>query len=272
MCTTCGCDANSEVHIHAPHDHEHHHVHGHSHQHRHDGSTHHHSHDRPSGGEVVQLEQDILAWNDHLAAHNRADFDAQHLFALNVLSSPGSGKTTLLSRTIADIGNGITCCVVEGDQATQNDAQRIRDAGARAIQVNTGTGCHLEADMLATACRELAPPAGSLLFIENVGNLVCPALFDLGEHKRVVLLSVTEGDDKPEKYPHIFRSADLVLLTKIDLLPHVEFDIDRCSALIRTQNPRAQLLSVSATKGDGLQAWYAWLNQGIAQTAAQLSA
>ncbi len=270
MCTTCGCDSGSETHIHSAGDHND--AHGHDHHHAHPHSTLHHSHDRPSGGNVVTLEQDILAWNDHLAAHNRSDFSGADIFAVNMLSSPGSGKTTLLARTIADIGNDISCSVVEGDQATQNDARRIREAGARAVQVNTGTGCHLEADMLARAQRELAPPPGSVLFIENVGNLVCPALFDLGEHKRVVLLSVTEGDDKPEKYPHIFRSADLVLFTKIDLHPHVSFDIERCTALIKAENSDVETLSLSATTGNGLNDWYEWLRRHRQQPAGVLSA
>ena len=183
------------------------------------------------------------------------------LVALNLMSSPGSGKTTLLERTIRDMGAELPCAVVEGDQETLLDAERIAATGARAVQINTGSGCHLDADMLASGLRSLDPPPGTLLFVENVGNLVCPALFDLGESARVVIISVTEGTDKPLKYPHVFRTADLVLVNKIDLLPHVDFDVGRCVGYARRANPGAEVLEVSATRGDGLEGWYDWLRR-----------
>jgi hydrogenase nickel incorporation protein HypB len=177
------------------------------------------------------------------------------------MASPGAGKTTLLERTIARLGSSVRISVIEGDQETLRDAQRIRAAGARAVQINTGSGCHLDAEMLAQGLRVLDPPPASLLFIENVGNLVCPALFDLGETARVVVASVTEGDDKPLKYPHMFRACDVLLLNKIDLLPHVEFDRDRFLEHARMVNPRARVFQVSATRGDGLPEWCSWLKE-----------
>ena len=209
--------------------------------------------------EVIRLEQDILAKNNQLAAQNREWFQRQHILALNVLGSPGAGKTSLLVRTITDLGATLPCFVVEGDQATRHDADRITGAGGAAVQINTGPGCHLEADMLAGGLEKLQPEPASLLFIENVGNLVCPALFDLGETLRVVLLSVTEGEDKPLKYPHMFRSADLVLLHKSDLLPHLDYDVKRCIAYAREVKPGVEVLPVSSKTGQGMQAWYDWL-------------
>ena len=181
------------------------------------------------------------------------------MLALNLVSSPGAGKTTLLERTLRDVRMPIA--VIEGDQATENDAARIRKAGAKAIQVNTGTGCHLDASMIERALTELDPPQSSIVMIENVGNLVCPALFDLGERAKVVVASYAEGDDKPHKYPHMFRAASLVLLNKLDLAPHVAFDADRFAACARDVNPKAQILPISATRGDGLDVWYAWLER-----------
>ncbi len=176
------------------------------------------------------------------------------------MSSPGSGKTTLLERTIGDLGSAREVSVIEGDQETTLDADRIRATGCRVVQINTGAGCHLDADMLARGLHQLAPAAGSLLFVENVGNLVCPALFDLGEQARVVVISVTEGDDKPLKYPHMFAAADVAVVNKTDLLDYVDFDVDRCAANARLVNPQLQIFPVSATKGDGLDAWYEWLH------------
>jgi hydrogenase nickel incorporation protein HypB len=206
---------------------------------------------------LVQVERRVLGRNDDLARRNRAWLDERGIRAVNVMSSPGSGKTTLLERTVRDRGGAVA--VIEGDQATDHDAERIRRAGARAVQVNTGTGCHLDAAMVARALEQLAPARGSVVLIENVGNLVCPALFDLGEHARVVVASVTEGDDKPVKYPHAFRGAHVVVLNKIDLLPHVSFDLARFEAFVRAVHPTASILPVSATRGDGLPAWEAWL-------------
>lgn len=208
---------------------------------------------------MIALERDVLARNDLLAARNRGWLEGREILALNLMSSPGAGKTTLLERTIERLAGTLSIAVVEGDQATLRDAERIRAAGAHAVQINTGTGCHLDADMFAAGLRQLTPPAGSLLFIENVGNLVCPALFDLGEHARVVVASVTEGDDKPLKYPHMFRTCDVLVLNKIDLLPHVEFDPGRFAEYARRIKPDVQVFEVSATRGTGLDAWFEWL-------------
>ncbi|MEX5632318.1 hydrogenase nickel incorporation protein HypB [Parafrankia sp. FMc2] len=214
----------------------------------------------------MRLELDVLARNDEAARANRAWLAARRACAVNLMSSPGAGKTTLLEHTIPALAGSVACAVVEGDQETPLDAQRIRATGAPAYQVNTGTGCHLEAATVGRALRALDPPAGvdlpgggSVVLIENVGNLVCPGLFDLGESARVVLASVTEGEDKPCKYPHMFRAADLILLTKVDLLPCLAFDGDSFSGAVRQVNPSAPVLPVSATDGTGLADWLAWL-------------
>jgi hydrogenase nickel incorporation protein HypB len=209
---------------------------------------------------TVVLEEKLLGRNDELAAHNRAGFAASGVVAINLMSSPGSGKTTLLERTLGELGTDRPTYVVEGDQETSLDADRIRATGVPVVQVNTGTGCHLDASMLHRAVHTLAPAPGALLFIENVGNLVCPALFDLGESARVVVMSVTEGDDKPLKYPHMFRTADLVLVNKADLLPYVDFDPERCAQHIRALRPEAEVRLVSATRGTGLTDWYRWID------------
>jgi hydrogenase nickel incorporation protein HypB len=244
------------------HDHQHAHDHGHPHSHNHDpnhehDSAHpHHSHTAPAGS-LVQLEARILAKNDALAQKNRAWFKGREILALNLVSSPGAGKTSLLERTIRDLSRELRLYVIEGDQATAY-------AGAPAVQGNTGSGCHLEADMIARGLQELRPSAGSIVMIENVGNLVCPALFDLGERAKVVILSVTEGDDKPLKYPHMFRAADLMILNKIDLLPHVDFDVSRAVANAAQVNPAITALELSARTGEGLDGWYAWLRREAA--------
>jgi hydrogenase nickel incorporation protein HypB len=208
---------------------------------------------------TLHVHQPILAKNDALAARNRSWFEARQILALNLVSSPGSGKTTLLVRTLTDLRDQASFAVIEGDQETINDARRIRATGCPVVQINTGTGCHLEADMLARGLEQLAPPARSIVMIENVGNLVCPALFDLGEHCKVAILSVTEGEDKPLKYPHMFRAAELVILNKIDLLPHLTFDVRGCIEYVREVNPGAQVLQLSATTGEGMQQWYEWI-------------
>jgi hydrogenase nickel incorporation protein HypB len=213
---------------------------------------------------LVELEARILAKNDALAQKNRAWFKGREILALNLISSPGSGKTSLLEQTIRDLSRELRLYVIEGDQATAFDGERIRAAGAPALQVNTGAGCHLEADMVARGLQELRPSTGSIVMIENVGNLVCPALFDLGERAKVVILSVTEGDDKPLKYPHIFHAADLIILNKIDLLPHVDFDVSRAKANATRINPAITTLALSARTGDGLEAWYDWLRREAA--------
>jgi hydrogenase nickel incorporation protein HypB len=209
------------------------------------------------------LEESLLAKNDAGARRNRDRLQALAVVAVNVMSSPGSGKTTLLERTIRELGRPIA--VIEGDQETLIDAQRIRAAGARAVQINTGAGCHLDSDMVARGLDALAPEPGSLLFIENVGNLVCPALFDLGEQARVVVMSVTEGADKPLKYPHMFSTADLVLVNKTDLLPYVDFDLDAFAAAVRQLLPQADIVPCSAKTGEGMADWYGWLQRVDAQ-------
>src|SRR5580692_4384754 len=226
MCTTCGCSGTSEASVIQPapsHDHSHDHHHDHDHHHSHD---HHHDHHHDHGA-VVTLEQQILAKNNLLAERNRGWLAGRSILALNLMSSPGAGKTTLLERTIRDLGETLPLTVIEGDQATLTDAERIRATGARVVQINTGTGCHLDAEMASRALTQLDPPMHSVVMIENVGNLVCPALFDLGEGAKVLILSVTEGEDKPIKYPHMFQACSLLLLNKIDLLPHLRFDVDR---------------------------------------------
>lgn len=254
MCETCGCDAapgDARLTTLPPpaadpgHPHEHEHEHHHEHAH--------------GLGRTVALGQKVLAHNDDLAGRNRAWLAERGIVALNVMSSPGSGKTTLLERTVADLGADRPISVIEGDQETLLDARRLAAAGARTVQVNTGAGCHLDAAMVAEALTALAPRDGSTVFVENVGNLVCPALFDLGERARVVLMSVTEGADKPLKYPHMFRGADVLLLNKIDLLPHVDFDVAACRDAARRLCPGLSVLPLSATRGDGLGAWYDWL-------------
>ena len=253
------------------HAHRHEHQHEHSHQHIH-GDTSHVGHElenshpehRHLDTSVVELEARILAKNDALATKNRAWFAQWDILALNLVSSPGAGKTTLLERTIRGLKAELKLFVVEGDQSTARDGQRIRAAGAPVVQVNTGTGCHLEADMVARGLRELNPSRNSIVMIENVGNLVCPALFDLGEWAKVVVLSVTEGEDKPLKYPHMFRAARLMVLNKIDLLPHVEFDTEHAASHARQVNPDIVILPISARTGQGLDAWYGWLRQELA--------
>jgi hydrogenase nickel incorporation protein HypB len=258
MCETCGCDADAggtRLTTLAPPDHDHPHEHGHDH-----GRDHEHAGEDGQGrGHTIALERKVLARNDDLAGRNRAWLAERGIVALNVMSSPGSGKTTLLERTVADLGADRPISVIEGDQETLLDARRLTAAGARTVQVNTGAGCHLDAAMMAGALAALAPPDGSTVFVENVGNLVCPALFDLGERARVVLMSVTEGDDKPLKYPHMFRGADVLLLNKTDLLPYVDFDVDACRDAARRLCPGLTVLPLSATHGDGLGAWYDWL-------------
>ncbi|HEX4944489.1 MAG TPA: hydrogenase nickel incorporation protein HypB [Usitatibacteraceae bacterium] len=257
MCTTCGCGTD-EVRIDGKA-----HAHGHDH-----GPA--HAHAAGVGAErAVAVERDILAKNDAEANANRRQFTAKGIFALNLVSSPGSGKTTLLVETIKRLSREIPIAVVEGDQQTSHDADRIRATGSRAVQVNTGKGCHLDAHMVGHAFGHLAPGEDSVLMIENVGNLVCPSAFDLGEAHKVVVLSVTEGEDKPLKYPDMFAAADLMLLNKCDLLPHLDFDVDLCEANARRINPSIQVLRVSATKGEGLDAWLEWIRGGAREARAR---
>ena len=242
MCATCGCDDAAGTRITVGHGPDGDHVHPH-----------------PPAGTTIALEQRVLAKNDTQAERNRARLAASGILGVNLMSSPGAGKTTLLERTISDAAGRRPVAVVEGDQETLLDADRIRRTGAAVVQVNTGAGCHLDAAMVADALDRLDPAPGSLLFVENVGNLVCPALFDLGEGGRVVIISVTEGTDKPLKYPHMFRTADLVLLNKVDLLPYVDFDLAACRRHIASINPAAEVVALSATTGDNVPAWYDWL-------------
>jgi len=268
MCTTCGCSDGAQARVtdparqdtagHDRHAHDHaHDGHGHSrHAHTHEGGDDVHS---DPARRILVLEQAVLAKNDLLAACNRAWFDERGILAVNLMSSPGSGKTTLLERTIRDLSGELPLSVVEGDQETLLDAERIRATGCRVVQVNTGAGCHLDADMLGRGLGVLEPPEHSIVMIENVGNLVCPAMFDLGERAKVVIISVTEGADKPLKYPQMFRAGELMLVNKIDLLPYVTFDVTQCASYARQVNPGLEILEVSATRGDGLDRWYDWL-------------
>lgn len=208
---------------------------------------------------LLQIEMDVLSKNNHLAEHNREHFNAQNILALNLVSSPGSGKTTLLTATLKHLSQRFPCAVIEGDQQTTNDAERIRATGVAAIQVNTGKGCHLDAQMVHDAAHRLQLPDNCLLFIENVGNLVCPAGFDLGERAKVAVLSVTEGEDKPLKYPHMFAAASLMIINKIDLLPYLDFNLEACVANARRVNPDIQVIALSASHGDGMDEWLGWL-------------
>ena len=280
MCAICGCGGDgatiegvggkaegSHSHSHS-HDHDHDHDHSHGHDHTHEGGdasmrgevrAQQTSANREAGRRRLAVELELLARNDAQAAENRRRFDERRILALNLVSSPGSGKTTLLERTIARLAGRLPVAVIEGDQQTSRDADRIRAAGAPAIQVNTGRGCHLDARMVADALQRLPVEPDGVLLIENVGNLVCPAAFDLGEAHKVVILSVTEGEDKPVKYPEMFRAADVMLLNKCDLLPHLDYDIALAEACARRVNPRLRIIRVSARTGEGLDDWIDWL-------------
>ena len=295
MCTVCGC-SEGEVKIEGSHHHHHDDHHSHTHDHSHERehsheheSSHQHSHEHDhehqdsksievngdnmhfgkgpahahvaglSQSRMVQIEQDILGKNDMYAAQNRARFEKQSLFVLNLVSSPGSGKTTLLTETIQQIKDHYSVAVIEGDQQTANDADRIRETGVKAVQVNTGKGCHLDAHMVGHAMENFADMTGGMLFIENVGNLVCPAAFDLGEASKVAILSVTEGEDKPLKYPDMFHASDLMILNKTDLLPYLDFDVERCIEYAKQVNPDIKVIQLSARSGEGMKEWIDWL-------------
>jgi len=300
MCDTCGCsDPNTGVTYHKPgeehahenphtHDHEHHyehehehehgqehhshtHDHAYSHEHNHDAHTHSHDHSHEHGshtrehdhphGKEFKIEHDILDKNNMLAERNRGYFEAKNIHAINLVSSPGSGKTTLLEKTISDLKTDISFFVIEGDQQTMNDANRINATGAPVIQINTGSGCHLDAEMINKAVKQLEVKENSLLMIENVGNLVCPALFDLGESHRVVVISVTEGEDKPLKYPNMFSTSDICIINKTDLLPYVDFNVEKAKEYALRINHHLQFFELSAKTGQGMDAWYAWLKK-----------
>ncbi len=294
MCGTCGCGnhhhgplivevtekdlKNDTLNIDQHHTHEH--PHGHDHHHEHDhphGHDHHHGHNHPHGNDhhhghvhhhthgktVIELEKDILQKNQLLAERNRGYFSAKKMFTINLVSSPGSGKTSLLEKTLSAINRDIPCYVIEGDQQTTNDARRIKATGTSVVQVNTGQGCHLESDMVRTALDKLDPQEKSVLFIENVGNLVCPSMFDLGESMRVVIFSVTEGEDKPIKYPDAFNTSHICIINKIDLLPYVEFDLEKAKQYAKQVNPNLQFFEVSATKGNGMEEWCNWISSQL---------
>jgi len=305
MCTTCGCSAgeariDGEQHTAPGHianrpspapgqrysyrvPQAHRHEDGTVHNHVHEGERVHAHGDildygaGPAGAHVpgltqtqmVRIEQDILGKNNGFAAQNRHYFGAHGIFALNLVSSPGSGKTTLLTRTIEAMRPRISVAVIEGDQQTSRDAERIRASGARAVQINTGKGCHLDAHMVGHALEHLKPQDASVLMIENVGNLVCPAAFDLGEAHKVVILSVTEGEDKPLKYPDMFHAASLILLNKVDLLPYLNFDLQQCLENVRRVNPGIETINISAVSGEGLDQWLRWIERGLASALAK---
>lgn len=263
MCGTCGCgsDQHGPV-ITKPG--EHHHHHHHDHDHHHDGHDHHHhDHIQDPRKRVLEVEQDILQNNQLLAARNRGFFEAKHIFALNLVSSPGSGKTSLLEKTLKDLKEEIPFFVIEGDQQTMNDAERINALNIPVIQINTGQGCHLESDMVYDAVKQLDLSDNSVLMIENVGNLVCPSMFDLGESKRIVIISTTEGEDKPLKYPDMFHSSDVCVINKTDLLPYVAVDMEKLKENALKVNPNLIFFELSATRGDGMEAWYSWLKSNF---------
>lgn len=266
MCTTCGC-GEGQVKIENGDGHQQDHNHSHDHHHHEGGHVHHYgkgpAHAHAPGlsqSRMVQIETDILSKNNEYAAANRRFFAEHGMLALNLVSSPGSGKTSLLTKTIEDIKDKFSLSVIEGDQQTANDAERIRQTGVPAIQINTGKGCHLDGHMVGHALENLKPENQSVVFIENVGNLVCPAAFDLGEAHKVAILSVTEGEDKPIKYPDMFFASELLLLNKIDLLPYLDFDVDKCIEYALRVNPKIKVLQVSATTGAGMDSWYQWIS------------
>ncbi len=280
MCGTCGCGSEKngvviqnpleiKTHQHEIQNHEHHHSHedqhahdghSHSHEHSHDGHSHSHEHS-PHKKKVLEIEQDILQQNDIMAARNKGYFEAKNIFALNLVSSPGSGKTALLERTLKDLKEDLSFYVIEGDQQTLNDANRIAAVGIPVIQINTGKGCHLESDMVYDAVKKLDIKDDSILMIENVGNLVCPSMFNLGESKRVVIISTTEGEDKPLKYPDMFHTSDICIINKIDLIPYLQFDMAQLKENALKVNPHLQFFELSATTGEGMEAWYQWLKE-----------
>ncbi len=297
MCETCGCGKPGEFtiressetakrrnsendHNHHEHMHEHDghwHSHGqeesseiksdhhHGHEHGHDEHPHSHGdeangHSHPQKKEIA-LNIDILSENNRLAERNRGYFEGKEVLCLNMMSSPGSGKTSILEKTILALRQTHKIFVIEGDQQTARDAERIEKSGAPAIQINTGSGCHLDANMIHLALKKLEVENRSILFIENVGNLVCPALFDLGETRRVVVISVTEGDDKPLKYPYMFQTSHLCIINKTDLLPYVDFSVENAMANAKQLNPELEFILMSARTGEGMQEWYEWLSK-----------
>ena len=269
MCGTCGCgsETNGPTILkpgEQPHQHSHEHTHDGVHFHSHENDTHNHEHSHTH--KVLEIEQDILQNNQVLAARNRGYFEAKNILALNLVSSPGSGKTAILERTLVDLKDEIPFYVIEGDQQTLNDANRIDALNTPVIQINTGKGCHLESDMVYEAVKKLSIKDNAVLMIENVGNLVCPSMFDLGESKRVVIISVTEGEDKPIKYPDMFFTSDVCIINKIDLLPYINISIKKLKDYALQVNPKLQFFEVSATKGDGMEQWYNWLKKNMVKS------
>jgi len=262
MCTTCGCGVADGISIRKPGEVESpvremptdHHV-GHDHNHDH----HHHHHEKT----VLEVEQDILQAKQLLAERNRGYFLGKNIFAINLVSSPGSGKTTLLERTLTDLKSNINFYVIEGDQQTMNDANRIDALQIPVVQINTGKACHLDSTMVSNAILKLRPEPNAIVMIENVGNLVCPAAFDLGENARAVIISTTEGDDKPIKYPDMFFGSQVCIINKIDLLPYVNFDVEKAKEYARQVNPNIEFFEISSTTGDGIDKWYEWLTNKI---------
>jgi len=244
MCIDCGCGPTGP---------------GHDHHHDHE-----HDHGQDHGARTLRIEEDLLAKNNRLAGNNRDLFARHGLLVLNLVSSPGSGKTSLLERTLSDLKGELGFAVLEGDQQTANDAERIAATGVPVKQINTGAGCHLDAHMVGHGVEGFDLAATDVLMIENVGNLVCPASFDLGERCKVAVLSVTEGEDKPLKYPQMFQAAELMVINKVDLLPHLRFDVARCRQFALQVNPQLTILELSCHSGEGIDAWYAWLREGIA--------
>jgi hydrogenase nickel incorporation protein HypB len=270
MCETCGCGKPEgyKIHdMHHTHDHDSDHSHEHDHDHEYENEHKHghfHKHDNKhdndhSHQKVINLNLDILSRNNIIAEMNRRFFDGRKVLCLNIVSSPGSGKTTILEMTISHLIPSRKLYVIEGDQQTLLDADRIEKAGAPAIEINTGSGCHLDAQMIESALKKIDPEANSILFIENVGNLVCPAMFDLGEYKRVIVISVTEGEDKPLKYPFMFESSHLCIINKSDLLPYVDFRTEELIKNARQVNPHLEFIEVSAKSGEGMNIWYDWI-------------
>ncbi len=242
MCIDCGCGPT-----------------GHHHQHEHD------HHQDPVQKKTISIEEDLLGKNNRLAAVNRQQFNQQGLLVLNLVSSPGSGKTTILETTLKDLKDELGFAVLEGDQQTSNDADRIAATGVPAHQINTGAGCHLDAHMVGHGVEHFDLQKTDVLMIENVGNLVCPASFDLGEDAKVAVLSVTEGEDKPLKYPQMFRASKLMLINKMDLMPHLRFDLEECCDYARRVNPEIEIIELSCYSGEGLERWYDWLRTQLAQ-------
>ncbi len=266
MCGICGCGNENSIRISKPgKDNEQHHHHpNHTHdgnEHTHEHSHGSHDHDHHSHSTEIQLELDILQKNDFLAERNKGYFEAKNIFALNMVSSPGSGKTSILEKTIKELSKEIKFSIIEGDQQTMNDANRIESAGAPVVQINTGSGCHLDADMVNKALKELEPENDSILVIENVGNLVCPSMFQLGESKRIVIISITEGEDKPIKYPDMFRSSDICIINKIDLAPYLDVNIEKVKEYATQVNHHLEFFVMSAKTGEGMDEWYEWLKK-----------